>query len=195
MKEYNESLHRSEVTKYRIECAKKMTGRVLDVGGGLGAYLPFFNASHVTVLDVDRETLDKLEHDDKVIADATQMPFEDDSYDNVWACAVCQYFDIVKFISEAKRVCVRGGKILILVPNAKSFWDIIKKMFGMRTWADQEGIFKHYTVDELVKYGKVTGEIRFLPFEALFRNFPRLGHTIMLEIINDKDLRKGLKRK
>lgn len=192
MKKYNESLHRSEITRYRVECARKMTGRVLDVGGGLGAYLPFFNASHVTVLDVDRETLDKLEHDDKVVADATQMPFDDDSYDNIWACAVCQYFDIQKFIAEAKRVCVRGGKIFILVPNANSFWDKIKKLFGMRTWADQEGIYKHYTVDELERYGKVTGEIRFLPFEAMLRDYPRLGHTIMLEVTNDKNFEDKL---
>lgn len=73
MSDYNESLHKSEITKYRKECAAKMTGRVLDVGGGLGCYLQYFNATHVTVLDVDKETLDRLEHDDKVVADATNI--------------------------------------------------------------------------------------------------------------------------
>ena len=145
MSEYNESLHRSEISKYRVQCAGEMTGRVLDVGGGLGSYLPYFNADHVTVLDNDEETLDRLQHDDKVLADATNMPFEDNSYDNVWACAVCQYFDIDKFIREAKRICVSGGHIYILVPNAKSPWDNIKKVFHLRTWADQEGIFKQYS--------------------------------------------------
>lgn len=187
MNGYNESLHKSEITKYRIACAKKMTGRVLDVGGGLGCYLPFFHASHVTVLDIDKETLDRLDHDDKVVADATDMPFDDNSYDNIWACAVCQYFDIDKFIEEAKRICVRGGYIYILVPNAKSPWDKMKKLVGMKTWSDQEGVFKQYTVDELKKYGKVYGEIRFLPFEQLFRCCPGIGHTLMLEIINDKE--------
>ena len=38
MNDYNESLHKTEITKYRIECAGRMTGRVLDVGGGLGSY-------------------------------------------------------------------------------------------------------------------------------------------------------------
>ena len=192
MKKYNESLHRSEITRYRVECARKMTGRVLDVGGGLGAYLPFFNASHVTVLDVDRETLDKLEHDDKVVADATQMPFDDDSYDNIWACAVCQYFDFDKFMKEAKRVCVHGGKILVLVPNKKSPWDKIKSIVGMGTWKDLEGLHKLQTVDDLQKYGKVTGEIKFLPFESWLRAFPRLGHTIMLEVTNDKNFEDEL---
>jgi len=187
MSDYNESLHKSEITKYRKECAAKMTGRVLDVGGGLGCYLKYFNATHVTVLDVDKETLDRLEHDDKVVADATNMPFIDDSYDNIWACAVCQYFDLDRFISEAKRTCVQGGRIFILVPNAKSPWAKIMKLFGMKTWDDQVGVFKQYTVEDLKKYGEVTAEIRFLPFESIFRKFPRLGHTIMLEIVNEKE--------
>lgn len=186
MSDYNESLHKSDISKYRIECAKKMTGRVLDVGGGLGAYLPYFNATHVTVLDVDEETLERLDYDDKVVADATNMPFENDSYDNIWACAVCQYFDIDKFIKEAMRICVRGGYIYILVPNASSPWDKIKKIFKMKTWSDQEGVFRQYTLEDLRNYGKVYGEIRFLPFEKIFRNAPRLGHTLMLEIINEK---------
>ena len=187
MQDYNESLHTSEITKYRKECASKMTGRVLDVGGGLGCYLPYFNAKHVTVLDVDKETLDRLKHDDKVLADATDMPFDDNSYDNIWACAVCQYFDIEKFVCEATRVCVKGGRIFILVPNIKSPWKKVMKLFKMKTWDDQKGVYRQYCVDDLKKYGRVTAEIRFLPFENLFRRFPRLGHTIMLEIINEKE--------
>lgn len=110
MSNYNENLHRSELSRYRIQCAKEMTGRVLDVGGGLGAYLPYFNASHVTVLDNDKETLERLDYNDKVLADATELlPFTDNSFDNIWACAVCQYFDIDKFITEAKRVAIGGG--------------------------------------------------------------------------------------
>ena len=186
MKNYNESLHKSEVTKYRKQCASKMTGRVLDVGGGLGCYLPYFHATHVTVLDIDAETLNRLDHPDKVLADATNMPFTDNSFDSIWACAVCQYFDLEKFVAEAKRVCTSGGTIFILVPNARSPWDKIKKLFHMHTWSDQEGVYKQYTVDELQRYGTVTGEIRFLPFESLFRKIPNLGHTLMLEIINEK---------
>lgn len=154
--------------------------------GGVGCYLPYFNAAHVTVLDIDEVTLNQLNHKDKVLADATDMPFEDNSYDNIWACAVCQYFNLKLFMQEAKRVCKRGGKIYILVPNANSPWDKIKRIIGMKTWEDQEGIYKQYTVDELKQYGVVTGEIRFLPFEALFRRWPRLGHTLMLEVVNDK---------
>lgn len=30
---FNESRYRTELSRYRIECASKMTGKVLDVGG------------------------------------------------------------------------------------------------------------------------------------------------------------------
>lgn len=187
MSAYNKSLHLSELTKYRIECAGLMTGKVLDVGGGLGAYLPYFNAEHVTIIDNDAETLERLKHDDKVLGDATKMPFPDESFDNIWACAVCQYFDLEKFVHEAKRVLKKyrgkeAGRIMILVPNGKSPWEPLKKIMRLPTWKEQKGIYKQYTVSELKKYGKVTGEIRFLPFEKIFRRFPILGNTLMLEI-------------
>ena len=64
--------------------------------------------------------------------------------------------------------------------------DKIKKIFGMRTWADQEGIFKQYTAEELLRYGEVTGEIKFLPFEHCFRHNLKIAHTLMLKIKNEK---------
>ncbi len=48
-------------------------------GGGLGVYLPYFSAAHVTALDNDKETLDRLDHDDKLLADATALPFTEES--------------------------------------------------------------------------------------------------------------------
>lgn len=111
MNDYNESLHRTEITKYRIACAGRMTGRVLDVGGGLGSYLPYFNSDDVTVLDADKETLDKLQYKNKVLGDAARTPFGDESFDSIWACAVAEYLDCTldEFVSEMKRICVRGG--------------------------------------------------------------------------------------
>ncbi|RKM57876.1 class I SAM-dependent methyltransferase [Butyrivibrio sp. CB08] len=188
MSRYNENLHKTELSRFRIECARKMTGRVLDVGGGLGEYLSYFNTSHVTVLDSDEETISRLNHDDKVVADAVHTPFLDNSFDCIWACAVAEYLDepIEEFINEMKRICVQGGHIEILVPNGKSLWDRIKKIFGMQTWGDLENVKWLYCVDDLKKYGRVKGEIKFLPFESIFRNCPRMGHTLMLEIVNDK---------
>lgn len=106
---FNESKYRSQVTRLRKEYASMMTGKVLDVGGGLGTYLPYFSSKDVTILDISREALDKLDHDKKVLGDACHMPFEDNTFDNIWACSVCMFFDIETFICEAKRVGIGGG--------------------------------------------------------------------------------------
>lgn len=42
MEELEMNKFSSELTRYRIEMAKKMKGKVLDVCGGIGTYIPFF---------------------------------------------------------------------------------------------------------------------------------------------------------
>jgi len=185
MTEIKESLHRSKLTNYRKQCASRLNGLVLDCGGGLGGYIPFFHGQ-VVVLDINLEVLERLSHPAKVMADAANLPFADNCFDAVWACAICQYLELERFICEALRVTRPAGEIWILVPNASSPWDRIKKLLKMQTWREQEGIIKQYMVDDLKKYGKVTGEIQFIPFEFLFRRWPRLGHTLMLQITKEE---------
>jgi SAM-dependent methyltransferase len=173
--------YRSKVTPYRVECAQKLRGLILDCGGGLGDYLPFFNAK-VILLDRKIEPLRIVNHKNRVNADAEFLPFGDRTFDSVWACAVVQYVHLDPFIREVKRLAKPGGRIFILVPNERSPWDRIKKYLGLETWLQQKEIIKHYTVEDLKIYGRVTGEIQFLPFERFLRNLPHLGHTLMLEI-------------
>lgn len=175
------SLHRSKTTRYRKQCAMRLQGRILDCGGGLGDYLPYLDGD-VTVLDRDIKVLRLLDRTNRLAADAESLPFPDRIFDHVWACAMAQYVHLHAFIHEVTRVTKAGGHVLVLVPNANSPWDAIKKVLGMRTWWDQPGIVQHYTVDELRQYGTVSGEIQFLPLEGLLRQFPRLGHTLMLDI-------------
>lgn len=175
------SLHRSRVTRYRKNCALELGGRILDCGGGLGAYLPYLRGD-VTVLDIDPQVLGALNHCKKVLGDCEALPFSDDSFDNVWACAVAQYLRLDVFVREAIRVTKSEGHVLILVPNGRSPWDRVKRLLKMKTWWDQKGIVRQYTVDDLRTHGHVTGEIRFLPLEFLLRHVPALGHTLMLEV-------------
>ena len=179
--DFKEHLHCSKITSYRKKCASKLSGRILDCGGGVGSFLPFFKGE-VVVLDRELAALQTLKHNQRVMADAEHLPFADNSFDYVWACAVCQYLHLEYFIAEAKRVTRIGGEIWILVPNANSPWDRLKSMLGMETWRDQVGIVRQYSVDDLKKHGELTGEIQFLPMESLLRRFPRWGHTLMLVI-------------
>lgn len=175
------SLHRSKVTPYRISCARSLRGRILDCGGGVGDYLPYLQGE-IVVLDKAFDTLLRVPHPLRITGDAERLPFADRTFDGVWACAVAQYVRLDLFVREIVRILKPDGRALILVPNAKSPWDFAKKMLGMETWWDQEGIVRHYTVDDLKPYGKVTGEIQFLPAEGCLRHLPRLGHTLMLDI-------------
>lgn len=179
----DKSLHTSLLSPYRIAMAQSLEGTILDCGGGLGAYLDFFNAKRVVVLDISLDALRHLHHTDKVCGSGCALPFANDVFDGVWACAVAQYMPLEPFIAELKRVTRPGGRILALMPNGDSPWDKLKKCMGMDGWWDQRGIVRQYTPDDLRKYGKVTAEVRFLPGERALRLFPRLGHTLLLEIV------------
>lgn len=175
------SLHRSLTSPYRIACARELRGRILDVGGGLGDYAPYFNGE-VVLADLNHEALCQAPLAARVQASGEALPFHDSSFDAAWACAVAQYLDLARFVGELTRVTRHGGRIMLLVPNGRSLWDIPKRWLGYATWAEQAGIVRQYTLDEIAVYGRVTGEIRFLPGEQLFRHVPRLGHTLMLDI-------------
>ena len=174
-------LHRSRVSRYRAACAQTLAGRILDCGGGLGEYLPHFRGEAV-VFDRAVPALATLADCHRVAGDAEHLPFRDDSFDNAWSCAVAQYLHLPVFLREIVRVTRPGGRVLVLVPNGRSPWDRVKRALGMASWWEQQGIVTQYSVDDLAPYGQVTGEVRFLPFESLLRGFPRLGHTLMLEL-------------
>lgn len=188
MKSFNPSRYKSDLSRYRIECARKMTGKVLDMGGGLGIYLPYFNSEDITVLDISKEALERLEWSNKVLADACHTPFEDDTFDSIWACSCVQYMDsIEEFLKEALRILKKDteAKIMVMLPNPDSVWNKIKRCMGMRSWEDDEAqVFHLYKADELKKYGTLTGEVRFLPkvFDDAVRKVPFLWHTMMLEV-------------
>ncbi len=187
METFNENRFKTEISRYRIECAGRMRGKVLDVGGGLGVYLPYFGSKDVTVLDINEEALRRLNYDKKVLGDACHLPFENDVFDSIWACGVCLYIseDIEEFINEASRVLKKdAGRIIIELPNPDSVWNKWKGMLGLGTWMDDKDIKHLYTVEELRKYGEVTGEVKFLPafLDKAIRKKSKWWHTLMLEI-------------
>ena len=185
----NESRYRTELSDYSIECAGKMKGKVLDSGGGLGTYLPYFSSKDVTVLDISQEALDRLDWPQKICCDACHTPFDDNTFNSIWACSIVVYLPepIETFIDECKRIMVKDGNSLLIIqlPNPDSIWNRVKKRLGMRSWEDDESPFFHmYDVKYLRQFGTLTGEVRFLPvwFNRIIRNRPFFWHTVMLEI-------------
>ncbi|GAH31531.1 unnamed protein product [marine sediment metagenome] len=159
--------------------ARRMTGLVIDIGSGEGIYRDFMDTSSIVRLDIEMRFLDGDEGY-CVLADAAYLPFINSIFEGVWACALIEHV-AEETIPEFIRVSKPGGNICVLTPNKYSPKDIIRKFFGRSTWIDREGHVRLYTVCNLIKYGKVYGEIWGLPFlDPILKFFPWLGDTIML---------------
>src|SRR5258705_5054531 len=101
------------------------TGRVLEIGAGTGANLPFYNGSieSLVVTEPERPMLRRLQRTAREFAPlalvlrapAEDLPFEDDSFDTVVSTLVlCGVDDQPRALREARRVLRPGGRWLFL---------------------------------------------------------------------------------
>ena len=110
--------------RLRREFLKTARGRVLEVGIGTGRNLDFY-PMHCSLLGIEltpemlklaRKRAARLERSVTLIqGDAQQLPFKKESFDTVVdTFCLCTYPNPVKALREIKRVCKRGGQILLL---------------------------------------------------------------------------------
>jgi ubiquinone/menaquinone biosynthesis C-methylase UbiE len=100
------------------------TGRVLEIGGGTGANLPFYEGVEMlTLTEPERPMVRRLqrrltEHPSEATvlrAPAEDLPFEDDSFDVVVSTLVlCTVDDQPRAVRELRRVLKPGGSLLFL---------------------------------------------------------------------------------
>lgn len=94
--------------KYHISRKK---AKCLEIGSGRGALQDV--VCNYTGVDLS-QTVKKFYHKDFVAASATELPFEDNSFDFVWTEAVLEHIpQIEKALAEIARVTRPGGYILI----------------------------------------------------------------------------------
>jgi ubiquinone/menaquinone biosynthesis C-methylase UbiE len=113
------SIVEPKVIPYRHLTAGKSHGKTLEVGGGTGANLPYFQkTSSLTVVEPDVHMRNKLSqrvnHLNKDISIVKSfgetLPFEDNSFDSVVTTLVlCMVHDVEKVILEIYRVLKPGG--------------------------------------------------------------------------------------
>jgi ubiquinone/menaquinone biosynthesis C-methylase UbiE len=101
------------------------SGRVLEIGGGTGANLPYYGASveSLTLTEPEVPMLKRLEkrareHAPRATvlrAPAEDLPFEEDSFDTaVSTLVLCGVADQPRALRELRRVLRPGGRLLFL---------------------------------------------------------------------------------
>lgn len=130
------SIERRSLARRRLQLLEGLGGRVLDVGAGTGANLPYFaKADHVTLAEPDGAMRAKMaaKLDAAAVpvelsdAAAEQMPFPDASFDAVVCTLVlCTVDDPDRALAEIRRVLAPGGTLVllehVLAPDGLARW-------------------------------------------------------------------------
>ena len=88
---------------------------VLDLGSGTGAAFDQLLNYETTAIDPDKKMLELNTFENKVLGTAENLPFEDNSFDNVFCSFVWRnVLDTNKALEEVYRVLRPGGKFILL---------------------------------------------------------------------------------
>ena len=117
---------------WRKQAAEKLNpGSVLDLGSGTGASYSDLINFDVTALDPDEQMLSLNKFEKKVVGKGEELPFNENSFDNVLCCFVWRNVDDTeKTLSEVYRVLKPGGKFILLdmTRPKNSFLKLIHKI-------------------------------------------------------------------
>lgn len=184
----------SALDKNWLLFANMAEGLILDCGCGTGLWKKMLESKgEVIGVDVNRKYLERSSYANVVLCSVTHLPFKDEVFDFVWACAVIEHVkdDCIEEIMQV------GKHIIITTPNKNSPLNILNKLLRRRSWFSpkQHGHVRSYGIRELKKYGRVYGcscglpkrsfWLRILPIR-LWILFPRLSHSLVLEIVRSR---------
>ena len=101
---------------WREKAVRNLIGKsVLDLGSGTGAAYEQLLNFETTALDPDKKMLELNAFDNKVLGSAENLPFEDNSFDNVFCSFVWRNVsDTSNALNEVYRVLRPGGKFILL---------------------------------------------------------------------------------
>jgi ubiquinone/menaquinone biosynthesis C-methylase UbiE len=99
------------------------TGRVLEIGGGTGVNLPYYDGVDSLVVTepepamlrrLERKVREQAPQAEVVQAPAEDLPFGDESFDTVVSTLVLCGVDVDRSLAELRRVLRPGGRLLFL---------------------------------------------------------------------------------
>lgn len=179
----------------RARLAGELYGRILDCGSGEDLFGPLLRRSgnEVISLDPDIKALRRTAGR-RVAGSCAALPFADDTFTAVWACAVIEHV-AEDTLPEMIRVTQPGGRIIAVTPNPHSPFDQMKRVTGLMTWDTTPGHVRLYHLEDLEAYGPVHGELMWLPFlERFFWRRPRMGHVFILDVRVTESLKEKIRR-
>jgi 2-polyprenyl-3-methyl-5-hydroxy-6-metoxy-1,4-benzoquinol methylase len=110
-------------------CVTQHAPRVLEAGGGALSHLAVPARSHITVIDISQEQLDRNHYaHEKVLGDLHTHEFPRESFDIIVCWNVLEHLENPKRVLEAfVRWLSPGGVIVIAAPNPLSLTGLITK--------------------------------------------------------------------
>jgi len=101
---------------WRDKAVSNLIGNtVLDLGSGTGAAFDQLINYETTAIDPDKKMLELNSFENKVLGSAEDLPFNDNSFDNVFCSFVWRnILDTDKALAEVYRVLKPGGKFILL---------------------------------------------------------------------------------
>ena len=144
---------------WRKKAADNLIGTsVLDLGSGTGAAFDQLLNYETTAIDPDKKMLELNTFENKVLGSAENLPFEDNSFDNVFCSFVWRNVsDTNKALEEVHRVLKPGGKFILLdmTRPKNSFLKILHKigtfkvlhLIGLLTFNLKEYRFLYKSLD------------------------------------------------
>ena len=163
-------------TSWRNRASKYIIGNnVLDLGSGTGAAYKQLANFDVTALDPDANMLQLNKFSKKIIANAENIPLDDNSIDTVYCAFVWRNVnDTQKALSEIKRVLRPNGVFILLdmTRPKKKILRIIHKLgtlitttfIGVLTFNIRDYRFLHTSLD---KYEQPEVNLKHHPFNSI----------------------------
>jgi ubiquinone/menaquinone biosynthesis C-methylase UbiE len=107
--------------------------KILELGCGNGDRTKlFYGLSQVTGVDiVDKVSSERKRKFDFFLADATALPFGDESFDAIVSFDVVEHIQADKqFVHESFRVCKKGGFVVLGTPNRLRLSNRLMRLIG-----------------------------------------------------------------
>lgn len=164
--------------KYRIATAGKQSGKLLDIGCGVGDFLHTAEEHGWQCTGIepseDAKTIAKKRIKAEILGSEDLEQFPNETFDVITMWHVLEHVDDLKWqISQLQRLIKQNGRIVIAVPNYKSYDAVYYK----EKWAayDVPRHLNHFNKETLAKIFKTNGltlvDIDKLPWDAYYISY------------------------